>query len=163
VIKSLFVLTRRPRCAAVAGYSNAQSRIFAAMKTIEEIIAMFGGVEGLYVSITNEPSMRLVIEHIGEGPHGLPAISVAHYYDLNGDLCQDPEMCFEIDSTPAGVVMHPYMFQMALPPVFQEVSNDAQGVTLADELRQFAATWDSNSRNQGFFEAAMRLRSDALI
>jgi hypothetical protein len=51
------------------------------MKTIEEIIAMFGGVEGLYVSITNEQYMRLVIEHIGEGPHGLPAISVAHYYD----------------------------------------------------------------------------------
>ena len=49
------------------------------MKTIEEIIAMFGGVDGLYVSIANEPFMRLVIEHIGEGPHGLPSISVAHY------------------------------------------------------------------------------------
>ena len=69
------------------------------MKTIEEIIAMFGGVDGLYVSIANEPFMRLVIEHIGEGPHGLPAISVAHYYEMNGDLCQDPEMCFEIEST----------------------------------------------------------------
>jgi hypothetical protein len=55
------------------------------------------------------------------------------------------------------------MFQMAIPPVFQEVSNEGQGVTLADELRQFAATWDSNLRNQGFLEAAKRLRSDALI
>jgi hypothetical protein len=53
------------------------------MKTIEEIIAMFGGVDGLYVSIANEPFMRLVIEHIGEGPLGLPAISVAHYYEMN--------------------------------------------------------------------------------
>ena len=53
------------------------------MKTSEEIIAMFGGVDGLYVSIANEPFMRLVIEHIGEGPHGLPAISVAHYYEMN--------------------------------------------------------------------------------
>jgi hypothetical protein len=64
------------------------------MKTIEKIIGIFGGVDGLHVSIANEPYMRLVIEHIGDGPHGLPAISVAHYYEMNGDLCQDPEMCF---------------------------------------------------------------------
>ncbi len=66
------------------------------MKTIEEIIAMFGGVDGLYVSIANEPFMRLVIEHIGEGPYGLPAISVAHYYEIGwrslsgpGDVLRD--------------------------------------------------------------------------
>jgi hypothetical protein len=132
------------------------------MKTIEEIIAMFGGVDGLYVSIVNQPFMRLVIEHIGEGPHGLPAISVAHYYEMNGDLCQDPEMCFEIESTQQGIVMHPYMFQMANPPIYQEVSNDAEGVALAEELRQFAATWDSNLRDQGFIQAAQRLHSKAL-
>ena len=60
------------------------------MKTIEEIIAMFGGVDGLYVSIRNQPFMRLVIEHIGEGPHGLPAISVAHYYEMNGIFVRTP-------------------------------------------------------------------------
>jgi hypothetical protein len=133
------------------------------MKTIEEIIEMFGGIDGLYVSITNEPHMRLVIEHIGEGPHGLPAISVAHYYELNGDLCQDPEMCFEVETTATGLVMHPYLFQMANPPVFQEISNDARGVALAEELRQFAATWDGNLRDQGFIQAAKRLRSNALL
>ena len=131
------------------------------MKTIEKIIAMFGGIDGLSISITNEPYMRLVIEHIGDGPHGLPAISVAHYYELNGDLCQDPEMCFEVESTPDGLVMNPYMFKMANPPVYQEVSNDAQGVALARELRDFAAMWDKNLRDQGFLEAASRLRSDA--
>jgi hypothetical protein len=133
------------------------------MKTIEEIIAMFGGVDGLYVSIVNEPFMRLVIEHIGEGPEGLPAISVAHYYEMNGDLCQDPEMCFEIESTQHGIVMHPYMFQMANPPLYQEVSNDAAGVALAEELRQFAATWDRNLRDQGFIQAAQRLHSKVLM
>ena len=133
------------------------------MKTIEEIIAMFGGVDGLYVSIPNEPFMRLVIEHIGEGPHGLPAISVAHYYEMNGDLCQDPEMCFEIESTQQGIVMHPYMFQMANPPIYQEISNDAQGIALTEELRQFAATWDRNLRDQGFMQAARQLHSKALM
>ena len=133
------------------------------MKTIEEIIAVYGGIDGLYVSITNEPYMRLVIEHIGKGPHGLPAISVAHYYELNGDLCQDPEMWFEVESTPAGLAMHPYMFQMANPPVYQEVLNDLRGVALADELRQFAAMWDRNLREQGFLKAVKRLRSDAAL
>lgn len=133
------------------------------MKTINEIIAMFGGVDGLYVSIANEPFMRLVIEHIGEGPQGLPAISVAHYYEMNGDLCQDREMCFEIESTQQGIVMHPYMFQMANPPIYQEVSNDAEGVVLAEELLRFAAIWDSNLRDQGFIQAAQRLHSKALM
>jgi len=133
------------------------------MKTIEEIITICGGVEGLYAAITNEPYMRLVIEHIGEGPHGLPAISVAHYYELNGDLCQDPEMRFEIERTPNGLVMHPSMFQMANPPVYQEVSNDSQGEALARELREFAAMWDNNLRDQGFLQAAKRLQSNAAI
>ena len=133
------------------------------MKTIEKIIAMFGGIDGLYVSITNEPYMRLVIEHIGDGPHGRTAISVAHYYELNGDLCQDPEMCFEAESMPDGLVMNPYMFQMANPPVYQEVSDDAQGVALARELREFATTWDNNLRDQGFLKGAERLRADATI
>jgi len=27
---------------------------------------------------------------------GLPALSVAHYGEQNGDLMRDPEMCFEL-------------------------------------------------------------------
>jgi hypothetical protein len=133
------------------------------MKTIKQIITIFGGVEGLYISIENPPFMRLVIEHIGGGPHGLPAISVAHYYEVNGDLCQDPEMCFEIESTPDGLAFHPYIFQMAIPPVFQEVTNDAQGLALADQLRQFATMWDANLRAQGFIEAALRSRRETEV
>ena len=107
--------------------------------------------------------MRLVIEHIGRGPQGLPAISVAHYYELNGDLCQDPEMCFEVASTPDGLVFDPYMFQMAIPPVYQEVTNDAQGVALAKQLHQFATMWDANLRAQGLIEAALRDRAEGEV
>jgi hypothetical protein len=133
------------------------------MKTVEEVITIFGGIEGLYISIENAPFMRLVIEHIGRGPQGLPAISVAHYYELNGDLCQDPEMCFEVASTPDGLVFDPYMFQMAIPPVYQQVTNDAQGVALAEQLRQFATMWDANLRAQGFIEAALRDRAEGEV
>ncbi len=46
---------------------------------------------------------------------------------------------------------------MAIPPVYQEVTNDAQGFALAEQLRQFAM-WDGNLRAQGFIEAALRSR-----
>jgi hypothetical protein len=72
-------------------------------------------------------------------------------------------MCFEVESSPDGLVMNPYMFQMANPPVYQEVSDDAQGVALARELREFAAMWDKNLSDQGFLEAARRLRPSAAI
>jgi hypothetical protein len=38
---------------------------------------------------------------------------------------------------------------MAIPPVYQEVNNDAQGVALAEQLRQFASMWDANLGAQG--------------
>jgi hypothetical protein len=66
------------------------------MKSIAKIITIFGGTKNLYASIENPPFMRLVIGDIGVGPRGYQAISVAHYFEHNGDLCQDPELCFEL-------------------------------------------------------------------
>lgn len=44
--------------------------------------------------------MALVIEALDEsGPLGLPALSVAHCGEQNGDLMRDPEMCFELGLT----------------------------------------------------------------
>jgi hypothetical protein len=68
------------------------------IKTVAKIITIFGGVKNLYASIENPPYMRLVIEDIGTGPRGHQAVSVAHYFTQNGDLCQDPELCFELVS-----------------------------------------------------------------
>ena len=48
------------------------------MKTVAKIIESYGGLEwlrqpGNYIRLENPPYMRLVIEHIGEGPRGTPA------------------------------------------------------------------------------------------
>jgi hypothetical protein len=60
----------------------------------------------LYLRIENPPFMPLVIEAVDEsGPCGLPALSVAHYGEQNGDLMRDPEMCFELGY--AAGVCHP--------------------------------------------------------
>ena len=71
------------------------------MKTVAKIIESYGGLKwlrkpGNYIRLENPPYMRLVIEHIGHGPRGRPAIAVAHYYEQNGDAMRDPEIVFEI-------------------------------------------------------------------
>src|SRR5580693_137571 len=73
------------------------------METILRILEKAGGYRPtLYLKIENPPYIALVIEATPEpGPLGLPAISVAHYGEQNGDLMRDPEMCFEF-SKPIG-------------------------------------------------------------
>ena len=74
------------------------------MKTVAKIIESFGGLDWLadnYIRLENPPYMRLVIERIGEGPRGFPAISVAHYYEQNGDAAAKGHhcWCFLVDRT----------------------------------------------------------------
>jgi hypothetical protein len=63
------------------------------MQTILDILKLAGGFRPtLYLKIENPPYMTLVIEATPEpGPMGLPALSVAHYGEQNGDLMRDPE------------------------------------------------------------------------
>ena len=81
------------------------------MQTILRILKRAGGWHhGLYLTIENPPYMALVIEATDEsGPSGLPAISVAHYGEQNGDLMRDPEMCFELGFA-KGPHLEPFYF-----------------------------------------------------
>ena len=101
--------------------------------------------------------MRLVIEDIGPGPRGHQAISVAHYFVQNGDVCQDPEMAFELVPEGEGVKYEPYMFHQAIPPIYQDVfETGAENERLKRQLNSFARTWDRNIGAQGFVIAAAK-------
>ena len=131
------------------------------MKTILRILERAGGYRStLSLKIENPPYMALVIEAIPEpGPLGLPAISVAHYGEQNGDLMRDPEMCFE--------VVKPLRRSISLSPFYYR--NDYMGVEqysrtkdgehyafhpeLYSEHQSFAALWDKNLNAQGFLDA----------
>ena len=64
------------------------------------------------VKIENPPYMSLTVENIGLGPRGLPALSICHYGELNGDLMRDPEMCFEMEIENGAVKeFHPYYYR----------------------------------------------------
>ena len=137
------------------------------MKTILEILKLAGGWHhGLYLKIENPPYMALVIEATDEsGPCGLPAISVAHYGEQNGDLMRDPEMCFEL-SNPLrlGVSLVPYYWRNDYVGI-EQYSRSIQGDNyvfdsgLYTQHENFAAQWDKNLRSQGFVEAFDRRRT----
>jgi hypothetical protein len=124
-----------------------------------------------HVRIDNPPFMALYIEAIGVGPRGLPAISVAHYGEQNGDLMRDPEMCFEMELN--GVVvtrLHPYYFRNDYVGV-EEFSVQCYGcdnhhhrlihtdARMVASQEAFATLWDTNIGDQGFVE---RLRENTL-
>lgn len=128
------------------------------MKNIQKILELFPGRDS--IRIENAPYMALSIERIGEGPHGLPAVSVCHYGEQNGDLMRDPEMCFEID---AAGNWHPYYFRNDYTGTEQNVyftrEDGAKMVrpTLKRELASFARIWNRNLGEQDFVKAAKSL------
>ena len=120
-----------------------------------------------HLKIESEPFMPLTIERIGEAINtlygqGLP-FSLCHYYEQNGDLMQDPEMCFvvidnrEVEKQPdQPLIAIPYMFQQANIGIYQEsMSIDYGNLIMADSAQQaehtyFANLWLANIRAQGF-------------
>jgi hypothetical protein len=129
------------------------------MQTILTILKKAGGWHpGLYLKIENPPYMELVIEAMDEsGPLGLPALSVAHYGEQNGDLMRDPEMCFELGST-GEQYLDPFYWRNDYVAVEQWSRNILRDryLCLAKLHRQhadFARTWDADLALQGFAEA----------
>ena len=134
------------------------------MKTILQILKQAGGWHhGLYLKIENPPFMALVIEATDEsGPCGLPAISVCHYGEQNGDAMRDPEMCFEFGLA-GGPHLNPFYYRNDYAGVeqwsrFIREGNYCYHSQLHDEHERFAKLWDKNLREQRFVEAFERQR-----
>ena len=131
------------------------------MKTLLAILQKAGGWRpSLYVKIDNPPYMPLVIEAVDEsGPLGLPAISVCHYGEQNGDAMRDPEMCFELGYA-GGVHLIPYYWRndyVAVEQVSRAIIRDhyVALTALQEQHERFAKTWDNNLRLQQYEEAFM--------
>src|SRR5689334_23022982 len=103
-----------------------------ALKNLARIVALHGGLDALRrqpirIEPPSEGLMRLCIEPVGTGPNGLPLVSVAHYYEANGDLVADPEMTFEVipDDGPAGWrsgAWYPVTFEMPALGVYRRAA-----------------------------------------
>jgi hypothetical protein len=132
------------------------------MDTILRILKAAGGWHhGLHLHIDNPPYMALVIEATDEsGPCGLPAISVCHYGEQNGDAMRDPEMLFELgrwNSLNAYYWRNDYV-GIEQGSRFIRDGNYYHHPELHKQHEEFAKLWDNNLRQQGFAEAFERQR-----
>ena len=120
-----------------------------------------------YRKIVNEPYMPLTMEKIGERistPWGIAKLfSFCHYYEQNGDLMQDPEMCFFMIDNRQGftadfdkLLIAPYSFQQANLGIYEEsVLMEADSLTKFHRPMQkghaaFANQWLATIQQQGF-------------
>jgi hypothetical protein len=119
-----------------------------------------------HLKIINEPFMTLTIERIGHiyWENG-ELVSLCHYYQQNGDLVQDPEMCFiaidqrEKDKTAYEKVMIvPYLYQQPNLGIYEEsmLFNNNVVVHCDTKLQLqhvvFANQWLQNIVQQGFLK-----------
>jgi hypothetical protein len=124
------------------------------MKNIVEILNLFPSNNHIRIEV--ECFMPLVVERLGWfGPRGLPLVSVAHYFEQNGDLCKDPEMTFEV--MPDGS-LDPISFEMWTGIYWVALWKDGDEVMVKPKMRKehraFARSWNQNIAEQGFVKAA---------
>jgi hypothetical protein len=109
--------------------------------------------------------MDLVVEALPRCREtGATVLSLAHYFEQHGDLCQDPEMTVRVfppgsdgfrELTPATDPRHGRVealtFQQAIPPVYQEVYPEPGRYypKLKRDLNAFLTMWLRNLREQG--------------
>ena len=95
---------------------------------------------------------------------GATVLSLCHYFELNGDLCQDPEMTVRLfaPGSTEGLTLTPstnpklgraeaLTFQQAVPPIYQEVYPQPGRFhpKLRSQLNSFLGQWLSNLEAQG--------------
>lgn len=131
------------------------------MRTLLRILERAGGYRPtLYLKIENPPYLALVVEAVSEpGPFNLPALSLAHYGEQNGDLMRAPEMCFELSKPPLSpLVLSVYYYRNDYLGVeqYSRYRDDCNYVFVPDLYEQhetFARLWDRNLGDQRFLDA----------
>ena len=109
---------------------------------------------GTVYRLRAEGYMDLVAEVLPRCPEtGAMVLSLAHYFEAHGDLCQDPEMVVRVfpprEGRPGRLDAH--SFQQAIPPIYQVVYPEPGKVIPRwhRELNAFLGTWLRNLKAQG--------------
>ncbi|MEZ5945234.1 MAG: hypothetical protein R3C18_27990 [Planctomycetaceae bacterium] len=113
-------------------------------------------IDGLKVhesrKIENSTAFMAVHIEVLEQRHKSLVVSVAHYFEQNGDLCCDPDMTFLVND----LGVFPLTFQQAIPPVYQVAAEFTENggmrynKQLQKQLTQFANGWMKNIEAQQF-------------
>lgn len=123
----------------------------SAEKTFRRLMEELSAVgHSRIIDNTNKTFMPVHVEIVGTQGKSL-LVSVDHYFEQNGDLCQDPEMVFLVND----LGVFPMTFQQAIPPVYQEaVRFEGERMhyfpRMQRDLTKFANDWMKNIRHQQF-------------
>ncbi len=126
---------------------------------------------GYYFRLISSGYMDLVVEVIDRcSSTNAPMVSLAHYYELNGDLCQDPDVVIraippgrgcrhvpssrDSDGKPEHGRVEALTFQQAIPPVYSEAYDWSSGKPVArprtrKSINSFLSLWLKNLQAQG--------------
>lgn len=124
--------------------------------------------DNTYLKLTAENFMPLTLEVIGTGiafqDDTATLYSLTHYYELNGDLMRDPEMCFLVidlgDVPPIGraLFVYPQYYQQDNLGIYEEsirITNNQVEFFKPHWQKDhavFANSWLCNISQQGFLE-----------
>jgi hypothetical protein len=112
--------------------------------------------QGFYIRLKSPPYERLCIEHIGTTWNGCHLVSVAHYYEQNGDLMKDPDVEFLVDDRVEPWEFATVSFEQSSPPIYQRfIQIDDRRIVVSDrhgkkDCEEFVRLWERNLRDQGF-------------
>lgn len=136
----------------------------ATMQRIIEQIAAKNGLDmtasEAHLRLNNEPYMPLVIEKVGKD-----FVSVAHYYEQNGDLVADPEVVFYTgygEWVPVEMTQPPMMIMgRAIGGTQRLVTfEDGKAVRYAPKqqasVASFCRTWAKNIREQQWLKCGAK-------
>ena len=117
---------------------------------------LLGGVHAVRIAVSGY--MPLSVEEIGSSGDGYRLVSLCHYGEQNGDLMRDPDIVFLFHNVPDGAAAEPVSFRNDYLGLSQEVYRyDETGrrthvvPSLKQELKDFAESWFTNLKDQGFF------------
>ncbi len=133
------------------------------MFCITTILRLAGPLKpGFQIRIENPPWKDLVIRDLQQtGPHGIPAISVAHYEGEKGTVAVDPEMYFEMETQAGEIALRPFYHRNHILEVdrYSAFVNDNRVIVnheLQQEREDFADMWDQNLLAQGYAEVFLK-------
>jgi len=125
-------------------------------KFAKDLTHLLDGVSAIRITVSGY--MPLSVEEIGSSGDGHRLVSLCHYSEQNGDLMRDPDIVFLFHNLPDGAAAEPVSFRNDYLGIVQDVYRyDETGrrthvvPSLKQELKEFAESWFSNLKDQGFF------------
>ena len=101
------------------------------------------------IRIDNESYMRLCVENLGT-VWGYTLISMAHYFEQNGDLVQDPDVVFAISNTTGSITPVSIQHSFGVVRTYFFITEEMKNRSGCKDLMQFMNYWTKNLISQGF-------------